>query len=328
MLQESIQTFDLELWLQEHGAEGQGTEWMLRCPSCGKQKLAVNTRRRLWHCWTCEQYVTTPEGKRRAVRGAGGLVKLVQLVEGLDRAQAIAKIQAGSIYSHRDVSRLPDDGLRSKYLGAVKNAETVPPPDGWRAIESVLPFMAERQITLQDVRQFGLGWCDRGRFAGRLIFPVWEEGRLVYYQGRAMWSPQPGRSYLKSLNPPGGEGRAVSSELLMNLDQAKFYPRVALVEGPTDLVRTGPDAVCCFGKRVTDSQIGRLLRAGVRAIDLMFDAGTLAEMRGVAARLNVIFDLRVVTLPYGDPGDFPRSYLAQARMQAPSFSEMSGLKEL
>jgi hypothetical protein len=288
----------------------------------------VNVRRRLWHCWTCEQYVTTAEGKRRALRGAGGLVKLVQLLDGLDRAQAVARIAAGGIYSYQDVSRLPEDNLRGKYLEAIREAEKVPPPDGWRPIQTVLPFMARRQITLEDARTFGLGWCDRGRFAGRLIFPVWDQSRLIYYQGRAMWDPIPGRSYLKSLNPPGGEGRAVSSELLMNLDQAKFYPRVALVEGPTDLVRTGPDAVCSFGKRITDAQIGRLIRAGVRAIDFLWDADAQKEMLEAGARLNVLFDLRVVTLPHGDPGDYSRAYLAQARRTAPHFSEMSGLRVL
>jgi hypothetical protein len=327
MLQEAVQTFDLEGWLAGHGAVGGGSEWVLPCPGCGKNNLCVNTRRRLWHCWSCEQYVVDVEGKRRPVRGAGGLVKLVQLLDRVDRAQAIAKIEAGSIYSYRDMVRLPEDDLHQQYMGAIRVADPVDPPEGWQPITEVLPFMAQRQITLEDARLFGLGWCDRGRYRGRLIFPVWEDRRLLYFQGRAMWAPTPGQRYLKSLNPPTGDRHAVSSELLMNLDQAKFYPRVAIVEGPTDLVRTGPDAVATFGKRLTDAQIGRLIRAGVRAVDLMWDADAVPEMRAAARRLTGLFDLRVVVLPSGDPGDFPRDYLTRARMRANNF-EMSGLRTI
>lgn len=323
---EAIEAFDLEGWLLDHGAEGRGREWVLVCPVCGKNNLAVNVQRRLWHCWTCEQYVIDVEGRRRAVHGAGGLVKLVQLLDRLDRAQAVAKIASGGIFSYRDVARLPDNKLHDRYVQAIKPAEPVDPPEGWQPVTEVLPFMAQRQITLDDARLFGLGWCDRGRYAGRLIFPVWEDRRLLYFQGRAMWAPLPGQRYLKSLNPPSGDRNAVSSELLMNLDQAKFFPRVAVVEGPTDLVRTGPDAVCTFGKRITDAQIGRLLRAGVRAIDLMWDADAADEMRGAARRLNGIFDLRIVFLDRGDPGDYPREYLTQARRRAPGYTRISKLR--
>lgn len=327
MLQEAVQTFDIEGWLASHGAVGGSTEMVLTCPACGKNNLCVNVRRRLWHCWSCERYVVDVEGKRRAVQGAGGLVKLVQLLDRVDRAQAIARIEAGSIYSYRDTARLPEDSLNSRYVGAIRSADPVEPPEGWQPVTEVLPFMAQRGITLEDARLFGLGWCDRGRYRGRLIFPVWEDRRLLYFQGRAMWAPVPGRTYLKSLNPPGGDRHAVSSELLMNLDQARFYPRVAVVEGPTDLVRTGPDAVCTFGKRITDAQIGRLIRAGVRALDFLWDADAAEEMKTAARRLTGLFDLRLIFLPHGDPGDFSREYLTRARMRAKNF-EMSGLRAI
>ena len=122
---EAIEAFDLEGWLLDHGAEGRGREWVLVCPVCGKNNLAVNVQRRLWHCWTCEQYVIDVEGRRRAVHGAGGLVKLVQLLDRLDRAQAVAKIASGGIFSYRDVARLPDNKLHDRYVQAIKPAEPV-----------------------------------------------------------------------------------------------------------------------------------------------------------------------------------------------------------
>ena len=111
----------------------------------------------------------------------------------------------------------------------------------------------------------------------------------------------------------------------MNLDQARHYPRVAVVEGPTDLVRTGPDAVCTFGKQISSAQIARLRRAGVRCLDLMWDADARAEMAAVAPLLFHLFDLRLVWLPSGDPGDYPREQLNWFRHHAQPVNQFSRL---
>jgi hypothetical protein len=151
-----------------------------------------------------------------------------------------------------------------------------------------------------------------------LVFPVWEERRLVYWQARAMWdeSEQPrGTSYVKALNPPKDVG-AVSSEVLMNLDVARHYPRVAIVEGPVDCIKAGPSAVCTFGKRLYPRQLGKLIRAGVRAVDFMWDGptekepqGALPEMLAAIPMLAPFFDVNVVVLERGDPGERTRAEL-------------------
>jgi hypothetical protein len=328
LLREAIQSFDLESWLVGHNADVGNSEWVMDCPKCGKHNLSVNVRRKVWHCWTCERYETTPEGYRRATQGAGDLVKLLELVEGVDRSQAINSILNGVIFLYRDIKQLPSDDLRNQFLEAVYDPLPVTPPEAWCSIDEVIPFMDSRGITLDDVQAFGLGWCEAGRYAGRFIFPVWENGSLLYFQARAMWQPKSGQKYLKSLNPPAVPGNAVSSDVLMNLDQARHYPRVAIVEGPTDLVRTGPDAVCTFGKRITAAQIGRLLRAGVRAVDLMWDSDAREEMVATAPLLEALFDTRVIFLPDGDPGDYSRMYLSMARQQAASSQTVSILSQI
>lgn len=336
LLREAIRSFDLETWLTERGADASESEWVLDCPKCGKHNLSVNTDRRIWHCWTCERYEVDAEGKRRALEGAGGLVDLLQLVDGIDRSQAIDQILNGVIFSYRDVSLLPLDELRDQFISAVREPSPLCAPEGWRPITEPIPFMLRRGITMQDVYSFGLGWCETGRYAGRFIFPVWEQHKLVYFQARAMWDPRPGtKGFLKALNPPAGEGAAVSSELLMNIDQAKLYSRVAIVEGPTDLIRTGVDAVCTFGKQITAPQISRLRRAGVRALDLMWDGPSPSEPRGawdeilaVAPLLSSLFDLRLVWLPHGDPGDHSRDALNWYRYHARSVSGVSDIQKV
>jgi hypothetical protein len=334
LLRTAIQNFDVANYVLGHGAEpGKTDEWVLTCPMCGKKKLAVHIERRTWHCWICEQYAVGADGRRRPVRGAGGVLDLIQLLEGVERERAIDMVLSGAMFGYVDIGLVPPEEMADDIHRAYKPAPSIPFPDFWKPATGILPFCQKRGILDADIRMFGIGWCDAGRCAGRLVFPVWEEQRFVYYQARAMWPLRAGD--IKALNPPATEGAAVSSEVLMNLDQARHYPRVAVVEGPTDLVRTGPDAVCTFGKQITAPQIARLRRAGVRALDLMWDGPSSTEPRGawdemlaVAPMLAALFDLRLVWLPHGDPGDHSREALNWFRYHARSVGGASDIQVL
>lgn len=327
LLRSAIQNFDVAAYALQHGAEpGKHDEWVMDCPSCGKRKLSVNIERRTWHCWVCEQYQVGIDGKRRPSYAAGGVLDLIQFLENVERERAVDMVLSGAMFAHVDIGLLPSGEIAEDVMRAYKSAPAIPPPENFKSATGILPFCRERAILDSDIRTFGIGWCDAGRCAGRLVFPVWEEQRFVYYQARAMWPLRAGD--IKALNPPMTPGAAVSSEVVMNLDQARHYPRVAVVEGPTDLVRTGPDAVCTFGKQIHAPQIARLLRAGVRCLDLMWDADARAEMLAAAPLLSGLFDLRLVWLPSGDPGEYAREQLTWFRHHAQTISRNSRLEAI
>jgi hypothetical protein len=255
-------------------------------------------------------------------RGKGGLIDLIAVLDGLPKPKVVDKIIAETAYSPVDYNL---GGLAYPGFTGLRPPRPISPPECWQSIDGTLPYMSKRGILLEDAHSFGLVWCNAGRYANRLIFPVWEEGQLVYYQGRAMWeeSDRPGERYIKALNPPKEEGAAVSSEVLMNLSTARHYPRVAIVEGPIDCIKAGPSAVCTFGKKISPVQIAKLQRSGVRAIDLMWDGpserepqGAWPEMMGIAPTLALLFDVRLVFLDRGDPGEKSREELNYWRAQA------------
>ncbi|UCG51431.1 MAG: hypothetical protein JSW58_14785, partial [Candidatus Latescibacterota bacterium] len=66
----TTKNFDLEMYIQKFGpVQVQTDEWELTCPACGKErKLVVNTAKQFWHCWVCEEYATSWDGKKRAVK--------------------------------------------------------------------------------------------------------------------------------------------------------------------------------------------------------------------------------------------------------------------
>ena len=334
LLRMAIERFRLRDYLRQYGAQGGGLgEWVMTCPRCmGEEKLVVNVGKTgaPWHCWKC-QVKGPPDyrGKRRVLHGGGGLIKLVQWLEGCDRRRAIAFIVSGVWWGNANVGELPREELVAGLLELNVQARPVQPPPHWRNfVDGQHPYLLQRGISFADVQQFGLVWCDDGRYRNRLIFPVWEGGEMVYFQARAMFDGAPGdKGHRKALNPSREESSVTSDEVLMNLDQARHYPRVAVTEGPIDCVHAGASAVCTFGKVISPVQIAKLLRAGVRSLDLMWDPEAVEEMRASAPLLSELFDLRVVQLPAGtDPGDLPREYLDQMRGLAGTYSKLAWLE--
>ena len=320
----AIDRFDLERYVESHGAvEDQDGEWVLQCPSCGKDKLVVNLRKKVWHCWVCQEFETVlaSDGpRRRAVSGAGGLIDLIQKLEEVDRRAAVAKIAAAGNVTVDELHHIPElsfhNGIR---LSDGMNPTEIPYPGGWARCqdsEVALRYLSYRGISSADVVNFRLFCCQSGIYANRLIFPVYEGRRHVYFQARAMWEPRPGERFRKSLNPPRSLGAAVSTEVLMNLDVARHHSRVVVTEGPIDCIHAGMDAVCSFGKQLSPVQVAKLVRAGVMAVDMMWDADAREAAFAVGMGLASMFDVRVVTLPYGDPGDFSRRELRWFREHA------------
>lgn len=343
----AIERFDLEMYIQNFGATAltKPGEWVLDCPACGKEdKVHVNTNKKFWHCWVCEQYRIRFDGRRVPVVGAGGVLALIQLLEGCSKERAVSivlsQIPTADAF---DLDALEADSDDPDYLSDqqtdIQPARAISPPEYWQPITDVgygiLTYLARRGITKLDVRQYGLVYCQAGRYANRLIFPVWERRRLVYFQARAMWEAQ-GRRFLKTLNPPNVEGAASATEVLFNLDTARQYPRVAITEGPIDAIRVGPDAVATFGKKISMIQILKMKYAGVRAIDLMWDGpsktepyGAWPEMLQAASKLAGMFnDVRLVFLPEGDPGDYEPAQNAKFRAEAKPASSISRLAVL
>lgn len=316
----AIDAFDLEAYVQERGAdEIQAGQWMLTCPSCMKPKLIVDTRKKAWHCWVCEEkaQVMTPMGPReQTISGGGGLIDLIQLLDEVSRREAVDVVLFGNATAV-DLAAIPEVDLVGSYLAAGLEITPVDPPDGMVPIRGQLDYCVKRGITEEDIQLFQLHWCLAGRYGNRLVFPVFEQGHLVYWQARAMWEPQPGEKFIKALNPPRTPGVAVSSDVLFNLELAAAYQRVVVTEGPIDAIHVGPWAVCSFGKRLHATQIAKLIRAGVRHVDLMWDGpsdtepqGAYPEMVATAAQIAPLFDsVRVVRLPWGDPGNWRRDQL-------------------
>lgn len=115
-------------------------------------------------------------------------------------------------------------------------------------------------------KELGACWSDdpkqRGFGVGRIIFPVWQNHRLVGWQGRCL-DQDVSPSEPKYWFPPDSP----SDMWLYNMDRARWCDPGVLVEGVLDVYKVGPAGIGRFGK-VTHTRQLTLLRAiwGTRSL--------------------------------------------------------------
>lgn len=315
--------FDWSAYVDEHGAidpigtPGAEHERLLMCPDCQKLKLAVNVKRRKWRCFVC------------AVGGTDA-ASLIVKVEGVWWQTAIARVLTGAQMAIGPIDKIKETAVLVN--DDVRAPTWVPAPIAWppgceliamgqsELCQRGRAYCESRGIPAYVIAEAHLAACDRGKYQGRLIFPVFDStGRLIFFQARAMWAPRPNERHIKILSPSRTEATAGPADCLLGLEYlvSRAIKRALVVEGPVDYAHAWPDAVATFGKRISTRQMELLVRAGVHELDLCYDHDAIADMVKVAPILASLFRLRIVRLPEGkDPGELTKAQIEQYRAEA------------
>jgi len=156
------------------------------------------------------------------------------------------------------------------------------------------PFFAERQISPETVAHFGLGFCNKGMMADRIVIPINNErGELVAYCGRALTAEMVEAEKYKL--PPGLNKMA----LVYNLDQqADGIKTLVVVESFLSVFRLYQagikEAVTCLGSSMSERQADLLSAKLGSAGQVLFlldadEAGQKATTKGVELLAGRLF---------------------------------------
>lgn len=161
----------------------------------------------------------------------------------------------------------------------------------------------------------------RGRFRGRVMFPIHDElGRPVGFGGRAMGDDTP--KYLNSPESAVFQKRRTLYGLHTAKQAMRRVARAIVVEGYLDAIRLAlagiEEVVAPLGTALTEDQAQLLVRYAPEVF-LLYDsdeAGQKATFRSGLELLRAKATVRVVTLPEGeDPDSFVRDR-GRAAMEA------------
>jgi hypothetical protein len=272
--------------LKEHGEHQHATAgWInVDCPSCsprsGRYRLGINLSYLYASCWSC---------------GPKKLLDVLVDITGMSR-----KEMAGNFGQlDRTVSR------REEHRGTLKMPKGVGP-----MLPAHLKYLRRRYFSPDELsRVWGVqGIGKDAALPWRLFIPIHFRGEVVSWTTRSL-SDQHERRYWSAA--PDQEA-IPHKRVLYGVDYVRHTAIV--VEGPTDVWRIGPGAVCTFGTSFTQSQLALL--SGLVRVVVCFDTEPAAQRQAqrlastIAPSVSEVF---LVTLPAADPGSASEANVARLR---------------
>jgi len=153
-----------------------------------KNAFCVNSSKNNWHCFSC---------------GAGGnVLDFVCSMEDIDIRQAGLLIQKwfGIVSEQKRQLAKERKKVRKEKKETKPEQEIVNPPLTFelKALDRKHPYLKERGLKKETIKEFGLGYCKRGLMKGRIVIPIHnEKGELVAYAGRYPGDPPEGEPKYK-----------------------------------------------------------------------------------------------------------------------------------
>lgn len=253
-----------------------GTEYIFSCVWCGRKKLEVNFNKGRFNCLRCKEGGSVRWLAKRLKLGGADL-----------RHQVASEIFNKAFYSE----------IKSKEI-------SIPGYDGSLYYNSEISrYIKERGVDIYRACRLGWGSTSDINLYGRLIIPIFEQGKIVCYVARSVNGCLP-----KEICPPSTVVNR--SHFLYNLDEIREGDRVILVEGIFGceaVLKMGHKCVASMGSNLSDVQVGKLVATRPRSINIMYD-GDLAGRKGATEAFSKIFKrfskgVYIVKLPDGKQPD-------------------------
>lgn len=237
-------------------------EYQLReCPYCGNPKwnCEVNVEELVFHCWAC---------------GCGGTVRGLFHDFGLP------------------VGLLPDTSSGRRELLAAEQGPVELPTEAVEILNSDAPLAAwalryltrerpeGRGMTVEEVARYRLRYAHAGKYARRIVWPLYEGDELVYFVARRFVASA-GRPY----DYPAHRRRAI----------APVYPgtdrrlTLVLVEGVFEvpkIQRLGYSVMPLLGTALNPAQLRKLARRRFERYVVLLDRDAVRKAIGIADELR------------------------------------------
>lgn len=229
----------------------QSEQLQVCCPRCqereglshpdGKYNLEINTAKRMFRCWKCED-----------PKFSGSLGKLIRLY-GSHIDYEIYKSYVGSIQDYvfdedDDIIiqvKLPDEMI---YFSQMES-------NNLEHFEAYNYLVNERKIPRDIILKYRLGFCTTGKYKKRIIIPSFDtNGGINYFVGRNYGSKiVNGVKISPYLNPKADKDKIIFNEGLINWDSTVY-----LVEGAFDMLSFPINSIPMLGKTISTTLFNKL----------------------------------------------------------------------
>jgi len=226
----------------------QSEQLQVNCPMCqerdglsepdGKYNLEINTGRRVFRCWKCDE-----------PRFSGSLGRLIRTF-GTSADYDLYKSYAGSIldYDYEEdekeyvAVKLPEEMILFSQMDA-GNLEH---------FEAYNYMINDRKISREIILKYRLGFCTTGKYEKRIIIPSYDaNGEVNYFVGRT-YDPKMEKKR-KYDNPKSDKDKIIFNEGLVNWDSTVY-----LVEGVFEMLSFPVNIIPMLGKTLSTTLFMKL----------------------------------------------------------------------
>lgn len=299
--------FFQDFQLHSFGAKGWLSSKLLPCPFCGKgDKFGINFTEDgtsgVFHCFHCDK------------KGS-----IFSLLRELKREDLIIKDENNEYFL--------GDKIESK-LSILKNDEEdlscpeISMPLGFKPLKKS-QYLQDRGWEPWQLDLYHAGTTMEPKLKNKITFLLYEDNKLIGYLSRSLKSKEWHKQNM--LDFKAGKAKLVLrydnsqstpfEKVLGGIDEVSSLTKtVILVEGIMDKANTdkvlhlneNPETKCCFtfGCKLSDAQMKKLYKKGVRNIILCYDPGTIQQVKTASLKLSKKFNIKIGELKgCKDPGE-------------------------
>ena len=280
-------------------------EYMFWSPfiSHHKPKLQINTQTQKWHCWVSNQGGHNLFQLFKKLKASREQFDELSDIVGKPRSLS-SKYEKNK---QKDIVRLPNE-FKPLWKGNVSIIK-----------KHALVYLKNRGINMVDIIRYGMGYCEEGLYANRIIVPSYSsDGDLNYFVGRDIYG-----GGFKYKNPPVSKD-VIGFDLFINWNEP-----IVLCEGVFDAIAIRRNAIPLFGKTIPKSLMKKIYEKQVKQIYILLDSDAIMDSIKMTDNLmkngiNVYY----VNLSEEDPSDmgFKKVINLIKETKQTSFSDLMRMK--
>ena len=267
-----------------------------------KPKLQINVKTGKWHCWVSNQ----------------GGHNLFQLFKKLKASKAQFD-ELAALVGDTKYRKYESKEVRKKVVRLPKEFKPMWTNGGGIIQKHSWVYLQNRNITRGDIIRYGIGYCDRGLYANRVIIPSYNsDGELNYFVGRSIY-----KDGMKYKNPPVSKN-VIGFDLFINWDEP-----IILCEGVFDAIAIKRNAIPLFGKTVPKSLMKKIYENCVKSIYILLDRDAMKDsIKMIDDFMKNGIDVYFVNLEEGDPSDvgFEKTINLIKETKQTSFSDLMRMR--
>ena len=267
-----------------------------------KPKLQINVQTQKWHCWVSNQ-------------GGHNLFQLFKkLKASKEHFDELVELVGDKKYVRKNTNK------ENKKIVRLPNEFKPLWLDGNSIIRKhAIVYLKNRGITLVDVIRYGMGYCEEGLYANRIIVPSYSsDGELNYFVGRDIYE-----GGMKYKNPPVSKD-VIGLDLFINWNEP-----IVLCEGVFDAIAIRRNAIPLFGKTIPKSLMKKIYEKQVKQIYILLDSDAIMDsIKMTDSLMKNGINVYYVNLSEEDPSDmgFKKVINLIKKTKQTSFSDLMRMK--